>query len=77
MFMTAIFVGAAAPLAAPCAWMPRTGARHNTASAAKVPMEREFTIILTPSLPYRKSQIADYSGPNSQASIGNAVIVTD
>jgi hypothetical protein len=38
-------------------------------------MERELTIILTPSLPSRKSQIADYSGPYSQASIGNALIV--
>jgi hypothetical protein len=46
-------------------------------SAAKVPIKRELTIILTPSLSSRKSQIADYSGPNSRASIGNALILTD
>src|SRR5258708_26314092 len=75
MLITAIFDGADAAAAAPCARMPRTGARHNTASTAKVPTERELTIILTPSLSSRKSQIADYSGPNSRTSIGNAVIV--
>jgi hypothetical protein len=38
-------------------------------------MERELTIILTPSLSSRKSQIADYSGLKSRASIGIAVAV--
>src|ERR1700688_1564676 len=31
--------------------------------------------MLTPSLSFRKSQIADYSGPNSRASIGNTLLV--
>ena len=44
----------------------------DSASAAKVPKLRELTIILTPSFPFRKSQIADYSGPYSRASIGIA-----
>jgi hypothetical protein len=44
------------------------------ASAAKVPIERELTIILTPSLSSVKSQIADYSGLDSRASIGIAFL---
>src|SRR5580692_10977080 len=67
--MTAIFAGGAELATALCARTPQTGPKLSTASAAKMPMERELTIILTPSCPFRKSQIADYSEPNSRASM--------